>query len=509
MRKQQKKQVEDFVKLLGEAHSEIRNYLQNQNVLEALKLLEECQQETIRLGTWIEEAEGKDFATVHVLEEYCELLYLLYEEIAQGQAVDAKEVYESLHRGRVQIENSLRNDIVARKEVVFLPYKASMWDSMESIWKAAKEDEACDAYVIPIPYYDKNPDGSFREMHYEGDKYPEDVPITDYRAYNFETRIPDIIFFHNPYDNFNRVTSVHPYFFSENLKKYTNKLVYIPYYVVPWSIPEHFVLSPGVIFADIVFVQSEQIRKQYIKYLEKELYQGKAALLEKKIIALGSPKTDKIRLSKENRPKMPEAWKQKIGNKKTVFFNTNVSLLLNNSEYFTENLSRIFRIFNEYKNKFMVIWREHPLTMETLHSMRPGLLEDYLNLREEFKRREWGILDETEEPHLAMAVSDCYFGAGGSLVTIYSVTGKPMMITAYDYPGEISKDKISKEDFYNSLGGRTYYKEKNVNALNVFLENYEEIADMKEHRLQVISRHLDNLDGTVGTKIYEYVTGGC
>ena len=147
--------------------------------------------------------------------------------------------------------------------------------------------------------------------------------------------------------------------------------------------------------------------------------------------------------------------------------------------------------------------------METLHSMRPGLLEDYLNLREEFKRREWGILDETEEPHLAMAVSDCYFGAGGSLVTIYSVTGKPMMITAYDYPGEISKDKISKEDFYNSLGGRTYYKEKNVNALNVFLENYEEIADMKEHRLQVISRHLDNLDGTVGTKIYEYVTGGC
>ena len=100
-------------------------------------------------------------------------------------------------------------------------------------------------------------------------------------------------------------------------------------------------------------------------------------------------------------------------------------------------------------------------------------------------------------------------GAGGSLVTIYSVTGKPMMITAYDYPGEISKDKISKEDFYNSLGGRTYYKEKNVNALNVFLENYEEIADMKEHRLQVISRHLDNLDGTVGTKIYEYVTGGC
>lgn len=107
--------------------------------------------------------------------------------------------------------------------------KASMWDSLESVWKAADEDGFCDAYVVPISYYNKNPDGSFREMHYEGSQYPDNVPITSYEDYDFKTRKPDIVYIHNPYDNVYLVTSVHPFFFSENLKKYTDKLVYIPY----------------------------------------------------------------------------------------------------------------------------------------------------------------------------------------------------------------------------------------------------------------------------------------
>ena len=90
-----------------------------------------------------------------------------------------------------------------RFKVVFLPYKASMWDSLESVWKAAAADENCDAYVIPIPYYDKNLDGSFKQEHWEGDQYPADVPITRFDQYDFEKRKPDVVFIHNPYDECN------------------------------------------------------------------------------------------------------------------------------------------------------------------------------------------------------------------------------------------------------------------------------------------------------------------
>ncbi|MBQ7479974.1 MAG: hypothetical protein IJT01_13940, partial [Selenomonadaceae bacterium] len=55
-----------------------------------------------------------------------------------------------------------------KKDIVFLPYKASMWDSLESVWKAAEEDkEHCNAYVVPIPYADLTPDRGVAEWHCE------------------------------------------------------------------------------------------------------------------------------------------------------------------------------------------------------------------------------------------------------------------------------------------------------------------------------------------------------
>ena len=87
------------------------------------------------------------------------------------------------------------------------------------MWKAADEDPDCDAYVIPIPYYDKNQDGSFGEMHYEGDQYPDYVPITAYDEFDFQSHHPDMIFIHNPYDQYNYVTSVDPFLYRPQLKK--------------------------------------------------------------------------------------------------------------------------------------------------------------------------------------------------------------------------------------------------------------------------------------------------
>lgn len=165
MRKAQKKQAEDFVKLLSEAHGEIKAAIEKKNSSVARGLLADCQDGAIALGNLIEAAEGEGFATISLLESYCEIVYHVHEELERGQAVSVSKIYKALRQSLYRIESSVKNDIKVRQEVVFLPYKASMWDSLESIWKAADEDEDCDAYVIPIPYYDKNPDGSFREMH--------------------------------------------------------------------------------------------------------------------------------------------------------------------------------------------------------------------------------------------------------------------------------------------------------------------------------------------------------
>ena len=245
MRKAQKRQVEDFVESLRQAHVEIKKAILNKNTL-ALELLEQCQDGAIRLGTMIETLEGEEFGTVPLLEDYCEIVYQIHEEIQKEFPVNGELVYDRLYQALRKVEYSVREDIKVRREAVFLPYKASMWDSLESVWQAANEDPECDAYVIPIPYYDKNPDGSFREMHYEGGLYPDYVPITRYDAYDFETRKPDLIFIHNPYDECNYVTSVHPYFYSKNLKRFTEKLVYIPYFILSEIDPDNQQAVEGI-----------------------------------------------------------------------------------------------------------------------------------------------------------------------------------------------------------------------------------------------------------------------
>ena len=246
-----------------QTHTTIKRTLDARNLAATLELLEQCQNCAIGLGEKIEAMEGEGFPTISLLENYCEVLYQIYEKVLQSAGINSNQVHNTLAKELIRIGNSIKNDIHIRSEAVFLPYKASMWDSLESIWKAADEDPDCDAYVIPIPYYDKKPDGSFGEMHYEGDQYPDYVPITDYKTYDFADRRPDLIFIHNPYDNNNFVTSVMPCFYSNNLKQFTDKLVYVVYFILGDIDPEneeavngisHFCTTPGVINADKVIV---------------------------------------------------------------------------------------------------------------------------------------------------------------------------------------------------------------------------------------------------------------
>ena len=98
--------------------------------------------------------------------------------------------------------------------VLFLPYKYSMWDSLESIFEAAKEDENCEAYVMPIPYYDKDQDRNLTEMHDESGLYPDDIEIISWQDNQIDEIDPDVIFIHNPYDGNNLLTSIHPEYYT-------------------------------------------------------------------------------------------------------------------------------------------------------------------------------------------------------------------------------------------------------------------------------------------------------
>nr|WP_300868206.1 hypothetical protein [uncultured Acetatifactor sp.] len=448
MRIAQKKQAEEFVELLGQAHEEIRNAIEKKNIPAAMSLLADCQDGAIALGDLIENAEGERAATIPLLESYCELVYGIHQSLGaemEGAApVRADKTYKTLRQGHIRIVNSLTHDIKVRREVVFLPYKASMWDSLESVWKAADEDPECDAYVIPIPYYDKNPDGSFREQHYEGGQYPEYVPVVWYEDYDFEKRRPDMIFIHNPYDDCNIVTSVHPFFYSKNLKNFTDKLVYVPYFILGEIDPqnrqelegiEKFCLVPGVAYADQVIVQSEDMRQAYINVLTEFMSgQGRSrAYWEKKILGLGSPKVDKVLSTRKEDLEIPEEWLKVIRKpdgswKKIIFYNTGVTALLEYNEHMMRKIENVLEIFYSRRENIVLLWRPHPLIESTLASMRMELLNEYMNIKERYLKEKWGIYDDSSDLDRAIIISDAYYGNESSVLHLFKKMSKPIML---------------------------------------------------------------------------------
>jgi hypothetical protein len=379
----------------------------------------------------------------------CECLKDNLEQEAAPQSLTLLQSIErSLKENRLDIlehiknlESTFNSEVKTKPEILFLPYKASMWDSLESIYLAAKDDPACEAFVMPIPYYDKK-SGKFTDMHWETN-YPKNIPLIDYRKYNIEERHPDIIFIHNPYDNYNTVTSVHPDFYSEKLRNLTGCLVYVPYFTGDGrNIEEHFCTLPACIFAHKVIVQTKEEREIYVRvykdFAKRNNVPERLDKIGDKFLALGSPKLDKAVSTKSENCEIPEEWEKHIRNtdgtnKKVVFYNTSIAALLENSvennkpsNKYLQKLKTVFEFFKK-QNNAVLLWRPHPLLEGTIKSMRPWLEQEYAQIVNEYKADNYGIYDNTEDLNRSIAISDIYYGDGSSVTKLFSTAEKPVL----------------------------------------------------------------------------------
>lgn len=238
------------------------------------------------------------------------------------------------------------------------------------------------------------------------------------------------------------MTSVDPRFYSTELKKRTDMLVYIPYFIISETDPDdqqavegmaHFCTVSGVLNADKVIVQSEDMRKIYINVLTKECGEQTRRHWENTILGLGSPKFDKVQGTKRDDLKIPEEWLEIIRKpdgewKKIILYNTSVSALLEHQEKMLEKMRSVFHVFMENKEEIALLWRPHPLIEATISSMRPQLWVEYQKIVDEYRADRWGIYDDSPELDRAIALCDGYYGDHSSLVQLCQDVGKPIMI---------------------------------------------------------------------------------
>lgn len=473
MRKAQKKQVKNIVQLFAQAHEEIYSHIKEGSLEAACSLLADCQDGAIAVGNQIEESEGQDCITIQIIEEYCERVYQVHEKLTSGVDVDPDQICELLFDSYEKIEKSVQCDLPVCLEVVFMPYKASMWDSMESIWMAANVDPGCKAYVVPIPYYDRNPDGSFGQEHYEGGELPAYVPVTHYEDYQIRERKPDIVYIHNPYDGENRVTSIHPRFYSVELKRHTDALVYVPYYATTGGMAEGQAMCPVYLHADYIVTQSNKYRKFFDPRLD-----------DQKFLPLGSPKFDRVIRLCSNPPEPPADWKEKLEGKTVYFYNTSIGGMLENTESFLQKMEYVFRCFAG-RDDSCLIWRPHPLLESTFDSMRPQYRPQFDQLKSTFLEKRLGIYDDTPDIEKTIAWSDVYIGdAGTSVTSLFGVAGKPLFILnnnihsapqEEDWRGEIIRGFFvdGQDDWVITAQNQLYHAPRHDYAYEFYCDLFE------------------------------------
>lgn len=430
-----KKDIFITIQLLREAVSVIEKQILNMGEEEKQAFLSDCQQAAIEMGEFFETQGDYGEKCVKILEEYCEKIYQIS---IDNQSEFIRKSVKVIKKQLIDIENIVRQEMPEdKKRIVFLPYKVAMWDSMESIWAAAKEDFSCETYVIPIPYYEKNKDGTLGKMHSERDKFPSYVQTENWENVDLSALQPDAVYIHNPYDDSNLVTSVHPAYYSDQLRNYTKMLVYVPYFVaVNDKVNTELCLTPGVLFADKVMLQSEEVKQQYINVFaafEKEHNcRGIFGDVRTKFVAAGSPKYDMV-FKSISEDAVPKSWKLKLvkqdgSRKKVVFYNTSIQALLDGKEQYIDKVKQVLQMFYEKKEDILLLWRPHPLLMSTVTAMLPELQQQYEKLVNDYVTGEWGIYDVGADLQCAIDFSDAYYGDNSSIVELFSCREKPIMI---------------------------------------------------------------------------------
>lgn len=391
-----------------------------------VQVLADCQDAAIAIGEMLER-ESSDYAhIVLILEEYCEEVYNISEYLDKINYHERLLVLGDL----IEKVKIMLGEISSTYQIIFMPYKASMWDSLESVWRACKDDDRCECYVLPIPYYEFNTNINKWVYCYDGPQFPAEVPIIKYQEYSLEENLPDVAYIHYPYDDTNLVTKLDPRFYSRELKKYVDNLVYIPYYVTPgFFAQDHLALSVYQ-HMDYMVVQS---------FFAKSFCKGMNYF--DKILPFGSPKLDKIIKLCMEKPAIPDQWKTLLEGKKKLMLNTSIAYFLQDGSVYLEKIKNLCKEVIK-QDKLAIIWRPHPLLEATIKSMRPHLLSEYNDLKSYFVKNKIGVLDETPDISNTIAISDAYIGEeGSSVINLFGAVGKPIFILNNYITEYVEKEK--------------------------------------------------------------------
>ncbi|MCI6919266.1 MAG: LicD family protein [Lachnospiraceae bacterium] len=424
---------------------------QDRNPEAVAEAISVSQQLAIDFGTMLEQVGYEKSEIVKCLEQYCEELYQLYQmyvtvdsEIQDEATLEQDSDTDSIHANFNKLSDIVRRmeqewsqNVRSKKRILFLISHSTEWENIRLLWKEKLESPDCVPYLVILPYYDKDYDGSPMKWHM--DEMAELVKFVDVdegrildmkqlTAEYLELLHPEQIYIQNPYDEWNTNISIPPLFYAANILKYTDELIYVSPYGAgelygkdsrEYRNMQYYVTMPGVMYADRILLDSENKKICYVEKLTEFAGEETKEAWEKKIQVWNTEMNSRTQCEHETNGST---------GKKRLLYGISLGTYMENPEAAKQKIKDNLHVFEEYKDSIEVTVYLFPEKVsESWMSVKNEIRDLFRNMQRESGRMssDWMLVEEHMRQYDQY---NAYYGDPMPVVMKFYEQKKPVMI---------------------------------------------------------------------------------
>ena len=340
-------------------------------------------------------------------------------------------LYQYAYDGKADVLINQRNDHALKKKnnkVIFMPVGASDWKAMQAMYESFALDSELDVLIMPVPFSERDDIGNPVEWKIEIPDAGPNARFLNYDKYDFENEHAYMFVIQNPFNEYESGFTVYPFFYSTNLKRYADCLVYCHSYEIDDIDPEdershmairQTVISPGVMHADMVCVPNENIKAAYMKILSENPTPYTMDEWNERIFVLPQEEGMDGDLS-------GAAVGQQIDKKKLIFY-VSVSDIYCYGEDAINWIKKAVDTFKSEEDTMDIVWIKENEFEDNLKSVRGDMYDAFINLQKSFRDNGWQIVSFENVKEL-LKDADAFYGSPGYIMNLCVREHLPVMV---------------------------------------------------------------------------------
>lgn len=390
----------------------------------------------------------------------------------------------------IELQRQIKNLKQEKINVVFVCHRASIWNSLKTVFEECNKDEKFKVTIVTIPNKKQIPKLGLNHEEYvsEGaEEFFEDYPCRVIQGYNYENHTwydlkalkPDYLFFQTPYD-----ICRPPEYKSDVVSLYT-KIGYVHYgmpfmggMIAEESFPKSFLKNTYFHFAEFPEMQNYYINRVRENAIHKHA----------NVILTGYPKLDGVEKYQNCES---QSWKHpREDGLFRCMWTPRWSTGEGNCTFFDYKDKLPNYIQNE--TKMELLFRPHPQAFAEFIEKGEMTKEEVAAYQEIYQKSDRMTIDTQQDYLPSFYSSDVLITDESSIMPEYFLTGKPIIFTYKE---------THLNDFATKLS-EGFYWAKNWEEVEKYLKMLQQGQDeLLEKRLKLIEGEFCIPKGGAGYKI--------